>query len=319
MEADDERGTFMFGHRSDGYLIKKIDPIVALTPYIMPMRCDAQVMMDFSVDYEKLARYIVQKGQEGYKLTFMEILIAAFVRTTAELPELNRFIINKRTYARKTLTVSFAVLKSNADSPSQVEENTTKCYFDPTDTIFDVADRVEEVIDQARQEEADNATMKMAQLLKRPVLANIVVAFARLTDRWGIMPKAIIDASPFHTSLFLTNMASIGMPAVKHHIYNFGSTSMFWSIGAPKRTVEIGADGQAKRVRKLPIGVNVDERIAPGRVFGMMCARMLQYLNDPAQLEKPCETVNYDEGHTFGLPKPKRHFWQKKDEAQSET
>ena len=33
----------MFGRRADGKLLKKIDPIIALTPYLMPMRCDAQV------------------------------------------------------------------------------------------------------------------------------------------------------------------------------------------------------------------------------------------------------------------------------------
>lgn len=299
----------MFGHRSDGYLVKHIDPIVALTPYIMPMRCDAQVMMDFKVDYEKLARYIVAKGGEGHRLTFMDILIAAFVRTVAELPELNRFIINKRTYARKTLSVSFAVLKTNGDKASDIEENTVKCYFDPTDTIFDVADRVADIIDMARKEDADNATLKLAQLLLRPVLANLVVWYARLTDRYGIMPKYIVDASPFHTSLFVTNMASIGMPAVKHHIYNFGSTTMFWSIGAPQRGVEIGPDGKPQRKRYLPIGVNADERVAPGRVFAMMVSRMMKYLAEPELLETPPETVNYDENHEFGLPKPKRHFW----------
>lgn len=299
----------MFGHRSDGYLVKNIDPIVALTPYIMPMRCDAQVMLKFDVDYEKLARYIVAQGNEGHKLTFMEIMIAAFVRTTAELPELNRFIINKRTFARKTLSVSFAVLKNNADQPSKVAENTVKCYFDPKDTIFDVADRVADIIESARKEEADNSTMKMAQLLKKPILANLVVGYARLADRYGFLSKYILDASPFHTSLFVTNMASIGMPAVNHHIYNFGSTTMFFSIGTVKRTMELGPDGKPVRRRVLPIGVTADERVAPGRVFAMMVARMLKYLANPTLLETSPETVLYDEGHYFGLPKPKRHFW----------
>lgn len=310
----------MFGHRADGYLVKKIDPIVALTPYLMPMRCDAQVMLHFDVAYEKLARYIVEQGAKGYKLSFMDIVIASFVRTVAELPELNRYIINKRTYARKTLSVSFAVLQKNADRPSEVAENTVKCYFDPRDTIYDVADRIENIIREGRNEEMDNATLKLAKLLLRPVLANLVVGFARLTDRYGIMPKYIINASPFHTSLFLTNMASIGMPAVNHHIYNFGSTTMFWSIGTPKRTLELEADGSVKRRRTLPLGVTADERVAPGRVFAMMCARMLRYLDNPSLLETPPEVVNYDEGHDYGLPKPKHHFWSRgKHKQESES
>ena len=73
----------MFGRRADGRVLKEVDPIVALTPYLMPMRCDAQVILNYKVDYERLARYIVQKGNEGYKFTFMELLIAAYVRTVS--------------------------------------------------------------------------------------------------------------------------------------------------------------------------------------------------------------------------------------------
>ena len=70
----------MFGRRPDGKLLKKIDPIIALTPYLMPMRCDAQVFLNYKLDYEKMSRYIVEQGQKGNKFTFMELLIAIFVR-----------------------------------------------------------------------------------------------------------------------------------------------------------------------------------------------------------------------------------------------
>lgn len=33
----------MFGFRPDGRRVSSIDPIVGITPYLMPMRCDAQV------------------------------------------------------------------------------------------------------------------------------------------------------------------------------------------------------------------------------------------------------------------------------------
>ena len=134
----------MFGRRADGRVLKKIDPIIALTPYLMPMRCDAQVFLNYRLDYEKMARYIVEQGANGHKLTFMELIIAAFVRTVSEMPEVNRFVVNKRLYARTQLTVSFALLLDTGN-PDDIEENTVKCYFDPRDTIFDVADRVREI------------------------------------------------------------------------------------------------------------------------------------------------------------------------------
>lgn len=294
----------MFGHRADGRVLKTIDPIVALTPYLMPMRCDAQVMLGLKLDYEKLARYIVAQGNEGHRLTFMELLIATYVRVASEIPEINRFISNKRMYARTQLTVSFVVLKDTS-VPDAIEENTVKCYFDPRDTIYDVAERVKDAIEKNKKEEADNSTMKVAKLLLNPVLANIIVALARFLDRYGIMPKYILDASPFHTSLFVTNMASIGMPAVNHHIYNFGTTSIFVSIGNVERTVQMGPDGKAVRKRLLPIGLTADERICAGAMYARMVNRMNHYMNNPELLEDPPEFVRFEEGHSYSLPETK--------------
>ena len=294
----------MFGHRADGRVLKTIDPIVALTPYLMPMRCDAQVMLGLKLDYEKLARYIVAQGNEGHRLTFMELLIATYVRVASEIPEINRFISNKRMYARTQLTVSFVVLKDTS-VPDAIEENTVKCYFDPRDTIYDVAERVKDAIEKNKKEEADNSTMKVAKLLLNPVLANIIVALARFLDRYGIMPKYILDASPFHTSLFVTNMASIGMPAVNHHIYNFGTTSIFVSIGNVERTVQMGPDGKAVRKRLLPIGLTADERICAGAMYARMVNRMNHYMNNPELLEEPPEFVRFEEGHSYSLPETK--------------
>lgn len=292
----------MFGKRRDGKLLKDIDPIVALTPYIMPMRCDAQVFMGFKVDYETLARYIVEQGQKGHKITFLEILIASFVHTVAEIPEVNRFIVNKRMYSRKELAVSFALLK-NTSEEGKIEENTVKCLFDPTDTIYDVADRVSRTIEENRREEADNSTMKVAKLLTRPILANTVVGLARLLDRYGIMPKYILNASPFHTSLFITNMASIGMPAVRHHIYNFGTTTMFFSIGSVERTVTM-ENGKAVRKRLLPIGVTADERICAGAMYARLVAGMKYCLAHPSVLEQPAEHVRFEENNVYHVKKP---------------
>ena len=54
----------MFGFRADGRRIGDIDPIVQITPYLMPMRCDAQVFLQHEVDYEMLTRYIAKKLRE---------------------------------------------------------------------------------------------------------------------------------------------------------------------------------------------------------------------------------------------------------------
>ena len=294
----------MFGKRGDGYLVKGIDPVIALTPYLMPMRCDAQVMLKLKIEFEKLARFMAEKSREGYRITFMEIIIAAYVRCISRFPEVNRFIVNKRYYARKDIVCSFAVLQDTPDG--SVKENIAKCKFDPHDTIFDVAERIKAAIEQTRKADADNSTLKVATLLKNPIIANIIVMLARILDRYGLLPKYLLGASPFHTGLFFGNNASIGLPPVLHHIYNFGSTSLFVVIGNIERTVELDSSGQPVRRRILPVGVTADERVCAGMVYSKFLQMFQHLINNPQELEAKPDEVCFDEGHVISLPPVKK-------------
>ncbi len=294
----------MFGIRADGRRVKQTDPFVQVTPYFMPMRCDAQVFLSHQIDYETLMRYIAAKSREdGVKITFMELMIAAFVRAVSQYPECNRFISNKQLFSRKELTVSLAMLRDTSDG--SLEETTVKCFFDPTDTIFDVSTRMKRLIEENRKEESADGTLKVACLLmKVPFLPQVFMALARLLDRYGLLPRAVLNISPFHTSMFITNMASIGMHNVYHHIYNFGSTTLFFSLGTPERGYAMDAAGAVKRKYTLPTGITADERVAGGSTYALFFTEMKKYLAHPELLEQPPETVRYDPKCEYHCPKP---------------
>ena len=134
----------MFGKRHDGRRLRNIDPIVQFTPYIMPHRDDAQVFTRLNLDFEGMTRYIRDKRREGCNVTYMTLILAAYVRTVCENPEINRFIINKRLYSRNHICVSFVTLKKGVGD--EIEESLCKILFNPDDTIYDVTERVEEAI-----------------------------------------------------------------------------------------------------------------------------------------------------------------------------
>lgn len=263
------------------------------------------MFLNYKLDYEIMARYIAEQGNKGNKLTFMELFIAAYVRAVSELPEINRFVSNKRLYARTQLTVSFTLLKETSD-PNDIEENTVKVYFDPRDTVFDIAERVGAAIEENRREEADNSSIKLAKLLLKPFLANMIVGLARFLDRYGLMPNYLLNASPVHTSMYVTNMASIGMPALNHHIYNFGTTSLFVSLGFVQRETAVDPDGKPVRRRWLPIGITADERVCPGVLYARLMDRVTHYAHHPELLETPPETVRFEEGNAYSQPRPKK-------------
>ena len=220
----------MFGFRPDGRRLKDVDPLVQITPYLMPMRCDAQVFLQHRMDYEKAARYIAEKNRQGEKITFMQIIVAAYVRSVSALPELNRYIFNKQYYARNNCSVSYVVLKDPQNNESN--EVTARIEFDLTDTIFDVRDRMVAAQEKIRNTEDSAFVTKLAGgLLKIPGLATFAVGMYRLLDRYGLAPGFLVRELPFYSGLFITNNASIGLNHVLHHIYNFGNVSMFIGMG----------------------------------------------------------------------------------------
>lgn len=291
----------MFGYRPDGRRTKSIEPIVQITPYLMPMRCDAQVFLQHRLDYELMARYIAAQNQKDEKITFMQIIIASFIRSLAEHPEINRYILNKQFYSRNNCTVSFNILRDPHDANKG--ETSVKIKFDLTDTIYDVRDRMNAVINANRGEGASNFVDKLAStLLKIPGLPTAVVGLVRLLDRYGLCPGALLDELPFHTSLFITNNASIGLHHVNHHIYNFGSTSMFWGMGSVERIAVV--EGEKTRMKRyLPMGITADERVCSGAFFAGFYGSILKYFNDPSLLEQPPEKVLYDPGCEYHVPK----------------
>ena len=267
----------MFGFRPDGRRVSSIDPIVGITPYLMPMRCDAQVFLQHRVDYELLTRYIAAQAAKGEKITFMQIITAAFVRTVSQHPEINRFILNKQFFARNMCAVSFTMLKNPQNA--EMGETAVKVKYDLTDTIYDVRDRMEKVIN-----------------------ANRIVALVRLLDRYGLCPGALLDELPFHTSMYITNNASIGLHHVNHHIYNFGSVTLFFGMGTVEK-VAVVEKGEARMKRFLPIGITADERVCSGAHYAAFFGTMSYLLNHPEELEKPPESVRFDEKCEYHVPK----------------
>lgn len=281
----------MFGRRQDGRRLKLSDPIVGLTPYIMPRRDDSQVMVTQYIDCDTLTAFIRAQRDAGNQISYMDLIIAAYVRTVAKYPELNRFIMNKKLYARNHIAVSLAVLKSMEGDT--IQETTIKVKLPPEATLMDVHNLFAASIEENRKPVTSNLTDKVARtLLGTPGLATFIVALARFLDRYGIMPGLILKASPFHTSMFITNMASIGMPSVYHHIYNFGTTSVFIGMGRIERHAEPAPGGTVHFRRMIPLGVVIDERIACGAAYGRAFSYLRELLADPAKLLVPPEKVN---------------------------
>ena len=264
--------------RPDGTRAKNLSAIVQAIPHIMPKRYDAQNWSSELVDDDILRAYIREKRKGERTVTRMSILAAAYYKAVLENPQLNRFIMNRKIYDRNHFCFSFVILKTRADGTP--DETTLKVFLQPEDTIFTISEKMKRMIAENQVSEHDNNTDKFANFaFSIPGLARLVFALAYGLDQWGLLPRKIIDLSPFHTSLFITNLASINTPTIHHHCYEFGTTSVFICMGRPARK------GNGDNGKYMPISVVMDERIATGGEYSRFFAAFLRYLRNPAVLE----------------------------------
>lgn len=274
--------------RADGRRVKNADPMYTVAAYLMNKRVDSMNMITVDIPLDSMNEYIHKKRNEnGVVISHMALLISAYLRTTCEYPSLNRFIVNKRIYARNEFCVGLVVLR--ADDPGN--GTMSKVYFDMSDTIFDVQRKIDEYIEKNRNAPKDNKTEQMiSKLLRIPGLCNLGVGTFRFLDKHGLLPKSVIDASPFHETLLLTNLASIRTRHIYHHVYEFGTTSVSIAMGTPRIVPKL-KKGEVVFERTLPLGVVMDERICSGSYFAKVFKKVTKYLNDPELLESPPEKI----------------------------
>lgn len=212
--------------RPDGTRVRDLTAIMQALPYVMPKRYDAQNWAEEYLDEDAIRDYIRAKRREGRTVTHMSLLVSAYYRAVLKNPKINYFVMNRRIYKRNHFCFSFVILKTRADGTP--DETSLKVYLEPEDTVFTVTEKIRSTIEKNQNVRHNNDTDRFAKFVFGvPGLARAVFGLAGFLDRHDLLPRPIIELSPFHTSLFVTNLASINTPCIFHHCYEFGTTSVF--------------------------------------------------------------------------------------------
>jgi hypothetical protein len=273
--------------RKDGKRVTDADPIYTIFPYILKYRYDSMNMIEIDIPLAPMQTYLNEKRKQGYRFSHLGLVLAAYVRTAAEYPLMNRFIVNKRIYQRNEFSVAMVVLK-----PGKLDETMSKMYFNMEDDIFAVHETMDKYIGENRAEGDTNATDNIVRtLLKIPGLLSVAAGVLKWMDLHGMLPGSLIKASPFHASMTISNLASIRTNHIFHHVYEFGTTSLLITLGN-MREVPVRKGEEIVFERSLPMGIVMDERIGPGAYFSAVFHRFKQYIAIPSLLEGPPKVVN---------------------------
>ena len=283
------------GDRSDGYLLRSLQPMSKVSPFIMPIRSGASVYFHESIEITEAENYIRKKRNQGLKgFGFMHLLLAAYVRVISQRPQANRFVSGQRVYSHGDDIVVLLTIKR--ELTLDAEETIVKMHFSPTDTADEIYYKLQKLIDENREANPDSDfdnTAKIFNYIPRLLLKN-AIWLLKVLDYFGIMPKNLIEVSPFHGSMFITSMGSLGIPPVFHHLYDFGNIPVFLSFGAKYKQTELKQDGTPVQRKYIDYNIVCDERICDGFYLASSFKLFKTYFRNPHVLDEKPETVMHD-------------------------
>lgn len=280
------------GDRFDGYWLRDEAPALGqFMAYLMPNRADNEAHINIDIDTRPMDAFLAKKneGRTEDKYTYFHVFLAAMVKCFVLRPRMNRFISGNRLYMRDHISVSFVVKKKFEDKS---EEGLAYKKYGENDTIDTLHSSIMEEIHQCRREDVlDNSTDMMTKLLKLPRwLLHIIVNILFSLDRKGKVPYDLIKADPNYSSIFLSNLGSIGMGAGYHHLNNWGTNSFFGIIGKKHLAPEWHEDGTCTVRPVISLGLTLDERIGDGFYYAGTVRLLNKILENPEILEQPFST-----------------------------
>lgn len=282
------------GDRKDGWLVPESDALHAIMPYLLPNRADNEAVLNALIDLTAVEAYLEEKNSDNpeFKYTLFHVICAAIAKTVVLRPRLNRFYAGNRLYDRKEILFSFVVKKKFTDSSEEslaIIKIDTDSEVAPTAQIYN---KVKEIVYHVREEKKqDGTTDKVNVLLHLPrFLLKFAFRFLKWMDYHGWYPAALMKDDPYFSTVFLSNLGSIKMDANYHHLTNWGTNSVFVTIGEKKPTPFYDADGNCHLRDALELGLTIDERIADGLYYAKS-VRVLKYLlAHPELLDLPINT-----------------------------
>lgn len=282
-----------WGDRVDGRRIRSLPPVNYIIPYIMVNRNGSSNLFEEAFEITNVDRYIRQKRREGLtNFGIMHVFLTAYCRGVAKYPGVNRFIAGQKIYSRGEDIQFCMTIKK--DMTTDGAETEIKLHLSPRDTVYDVYKKMNDAIVKVKNTPLDAGVDNTAYALTMipGVVLKFFVWFLKTLDYFGLLPKFLLEVSPFHGSIFFTSMGSLGIPPVYHHLYDFGNLPVFGSFGCKRRALELQEDGTVVQRKYIDFRFTLDERTVDGFYYAAFLKYYKRLIQHPEVLdEAPAEIV----------------------------
>ena len=275
----------------EGHRLKRLNPFDTFIPFVMVDRSDSQNTINECFEIAPTEEFIKEMRDEGLEgFGVLHVILASYVRMVSQRPRVNRYIRGQRIWARNEITVSLAIMrKMSIDGV----ETTIKMHFKPDYNIYQIYDEVKRAIESGMKATNTDGAAKALTRIPRLFL-KWVMWLLKTLDYFNLLLPSLKEASPFHTSMFITNMASLNIPPIRHHLYNFGNCPLFIAFGAKRTVYDFTEDGEPFKKRVVDFTANMDERTTNGYYWASSLKLFKYYMAHPTLLKEKPESVVED-------------------------
>jgi hypothetical protein len=278
-----------------GHLVRGEAAVRRIMPYLMRGRNESAVFHDTLFRIAATRAWLKAYNRVHHpRATLFHLLAYACAVALQARPRLNRFVSGGRIYQRRGVSLSFVAKVEFTDEGAGA---TVKLAAPPGEPFSAFSRRMSGDVEEARREDRSvDREVRLVMRLPGP-LVRLLVALARLLDAWNLLPGFMMKNDPMYASLFLANLGSVGISDVYHHLYEYGTVSIFGAVSAVRRTPVAGPDGVTAE-ETLLVRWTFDERIDDG----FSCARSLRLAQEI--VEDPARHLGPPEGEPGWRPPP---------------
>lgn len=254
-------------------------------PYVMRRRSESTVYMEQRFDVGRAERFVraFNEAHPETRATLFHVVLWASRQGLHEFPNVNRFVAGGRLYQRRGIWISYsAKQRMQKGAPLIV----LKREFDPAEPFAAMVAEMQSQLHTAKFSGSGNPVdRELKILLKLPGFARrIVFACYPLLEANGMFPRAFVDNDPLYASLFLTDLGSVGLDPVYHHLYEYGNVGVFGALGRARAEQIPDPDtGRLVRTRVATIRWSFDERIEDGLYAGYGIKHVKKLVEDPVK------------------------------------
>jgi len=280
----------MFGHRPDARPVTKLSPMRRFMPYISPRRNDSLFYMMQEIEVEAALEFLEKKNRTRppeRRITLFHLFLRSCSQALHLRPGVNRFVKGGRLWQREGCWITFSAKREIKDGAPML---TVKRRFEPTsETLEEMVDGTYDKLLSGRSGKPTTSDKEMNLMLRLPgPVINALLVLARVADRYGLLPAGMIEADPLFTSLFVANLGSIDYPAGFHHLWEYGTCSLFGVMGR----IEPGREGR----RTISVAWTYDERIEDGLYSYHTLEGIRERLERPELLDASVEELARSHG-----------------------